>query len=371
MWKGDKDWTNPSQVLATACDRYDVVEGLVPDRGVTWMYGASMSYKTFVAMSIAAAASTASGWMGRRTEESAVVYVGAEGGMSLHARRAGAEVAAGAAGKLCVVTERPLLDTRIGQLRLRGILQGLTGGMFGDSPVFASQAEEDVFRAAEDAYTDGDDPLDFLSCFSVLVVVDTYSQTSGGDEKLNVGAYIKGLRDMIDDTFSDGAGMRLSFLVIDHATKAGGSYMGSVAKLNDVDSQIEVVRSGASNRATLHHRKVKDGVESEPVSLELVPQPLDGYCDAYGKVITTLVVRNGEKAAKIAEVADGKAGVILSLIEDEGGRCDDATLRRLFCAHRSNEGIKPESVARAYKRGKENLQEASLVGTDRDVVFVR
>ena len=362
MWKGDKVWLNPAEVLASAHERYDIVEGLVPDRGITWLYGASMSFKTFVAMSVAAAASTGSDWMGRKTEQCLVVYVGAEGGMSLHARRAGAELTAGASGSLCVVTERPALDTRLGQIRLRGILEGLQPSLF-SSDDYEDLEEDAVFAGAVRAYAPGDD-IDFEDAQAVLVIIDTYSQTSGGDDKTNVSAYIKGLRDMID-----GTSWRLSFIVVDHATKAGGSYMGSVAKLNDVDSQIEVVRNASTNRATLHHRKVKDGIESEPVSVELVPKVLGDYVDAYGKPITTLVVKDGAKAAKIAELAEGKAGVLLTLLEDEGGRCDDETLRKMFTAHKSNEGIKQESVARAYKRAKENLQEAAVVAVEGDTLI--
>jgi len=367
MWKGDKDWSNPENVLATAHERYDIVEGLVPDRGVTWLYGASMSFKTFAAMSIAVAASDGASWLGRHTEDCLVVYVGAEGGMSLHARRAGAERAAGRFGSLCVATERPMLDTRLGQIRLRGMLKGLLGDIFDDVD-YEDETESEAFEAAYRTYTP-DVKFAYDDVQAVLVIIDTYSQTSSGDDKVNVGAYIKGLRDMIEDAHEH-CERRLAFMVVDHATKTGGSYMGSVAKLNDVDSQIEVVRTGSSNMATLYHRKVKDGIESEPISLELVTHVLDEYLDAYGKPLSTLVVKDGSKAAKIAEVADGKAGVILTILEDEGGRCDDSTLRKMFAAHKSNEGIKPESVARAYKRGKENLEEASLIASQGDTVVV-
>ena len=366
MWTGSKVWGNPAEVLASAHERYDIVEGLVPDRGVTWMYGASMSFKTFVAMSIAAAASTGSEWVGRKTEQCLVVYVGAEGGMSLHARRAGVEMAAGKAGALCVATERPMLDTRLGQMRLRGILQGLVGNIFGDAE-YVDVEEDAVFSSAFSAYTP-DDSFDDGGAQAVLVIIDTYSQTSGGDDKANVSAYIKGLRDMIEDAQMS-SDWRLSFVVVDHATKAGGSYMGSVAKLNDVDSQIEVVRNAATNRATVYHRKVKDGIESDPITIELVPKVLGDYVDAYGKPISTLVAKDGTKAAKIAELAEGKAGVLLTLLEDEGGRCEDETLRKMFAAHNSNEGIKPESVARAYKRAKENLQEAAVIAVEGDTLL--
>lgn len=361
MWKSADVWANPSLVLATAYERRDVVEGLVPDQGVTWMYGASMSFKTFVAMSIASAASRGADWLGRETEQSLVVYVGAEGGLSLHARRAGVEVAAGEAGDLCVAVERPQLDTALGQVQLRGILQGLTGNAFGE-PEY--DVEEDVvFEGARQKYTPSA-KWSFEDVLSVLVIIDTYSQTSAGDDRTNVAAYIKGLRDMIEDA-QEASQLRLSFIVIDHATKAGGSYSGSVAKINDVDSQIEVVRDGQTLRSTLVHRKVKDGVESAPVPLEMAQVEL-GYQDAYGRPITTLVVEDGAKAAKLASVAEGKAGLLLRILHDEGGKRDEDTLRRLFRDHPENAGVKGESVARAYKRAVAGL--VGLIEVDGGVV---
>lgn len=358
MWTGESEWSNPAVVLGRAKDRLDIVEGLVPEGGITWLYGASMSFKTFVAMSIAQAASTGADWVGRKTEQCVVVYVGAEGGMSLHARRAGAELAAGVVGSLFVVTERPALDTRLGQLRLRGVLQGLLGGQLFKA-AYDEPAEDLAYEGAARAYWQEDGGADALA---ILVVIDTYSQTSGGDDKANVSAYIKGLRDVVDEVQA-GCRYRMAVIVVDHATKAGGSYMGSVAKLNDVDSQIEVLRS--KSLAVLQHRKVKDGVESEPIVLELESVELP-YEDAYGKLITTLVVRDGAKAAKLAEVAEGKAGVLLRIVEDEGGACSEDLARRLFAADPANEGIKGDSVARAFKRCKETLLRSEAVVVDGD-----
>lgn len=348
MWTSEKAWANPGLVLMAAKDRRDVVEGLVPDQGVTWLYGASMSFKSFVAMSMAAAVSRGADWLGLQTQQGAVLYVGAEGGASLHVRRAGAEIAGGGSGPVCVATERPLLDTPEGQGVLREMIFGLTAGFV--------ELTTHVPDTSKMRYVPDVDGFELGS--TLLVVIDTYSQTSAGDDKTNVSAYIKGLRDMIDE--ADAGGQRLSFLVIDHATKAGGSYMGSVAKLNDVDSQIEVVRNGQDMLATLHHRKAKDGLESAPIAVELVQQDL-GYVNGYGKPVTTLVVQDGSRASRIAGLADGKAAVLLALLEDEGGRCEDATMRRLFAGHKSNEGIKVDSVAKAYKRAKETLIERGAI----------
>ncbi|MEN9936037.1 MAG: hypothetical protein RLZZ387_2616 [Chloroflexota bacterium] len=357
MWTGDRLVSNPLVVLQNAAETRDVLRGLVPDRGITWLYGSSMSFKTFVAMSMAAAMSDERPWMGRQTESAFVVYLGAEGGNALHIRRAAAELDAGASGPMYVVQERPQLDTRFGALRLRGILAGLTGLYRGET--YEDIEEDAVFSGAFAKYDDVGAWAEADTAATVVCFIDTYSQTSGGDDKANVAAYIKNLRDLIDAAAQED--WRLAFVVIDHATKTGGSYMGSVAKLNDVDSQIEVLRASSAYRAVLHQRKTKDGVESKPLDVELVPFVLEGFTDAYGDPLSTLVVRDGTKAARLAEVADGKAGVLLGLIFNQGGSVTDTQLRRLFAEDSSNEGIKADSVSKAYRRCKETLLDGGMI----------
>lgn len=366
MWTGKSKLSNPLEVLENAAEVQDVVRGLVPDMGITWLYGASMSFKTFVAMSMASAVSVGRDWLGRETDVSFVVYLGAEGGPALHVRRAAIEMDAGEAGPLYLVQERPQLDTRLGALRLRGILQGLTN-MFPE--VDLEDVEDDViYTGACKTYLD-DDALDAVGeTLGVVCFIDTYSQTSSGDDKVNVAAYIKNLRDMIEDAQANG--WRLTFVVVDHATKSGGSYMGSVAKLNDVDSQIEVLRASSAKRAVLHQRKTKDGVESEPIDVELVPFKLEGFQDGYGDALSTLVVRDGRKAARMAEVADGKAGVLLGLIYTQGGKVDEDDLRKLFADDPSNKGIKADSVGKAYRRCKDTLLQSGVISEVDGIVSI-
>ena len=365
LWKTDISARNPVSVLASIKNTADVVEGLIPLGGIAWLYGASMSYKTFAAMSLAVAASTGSAWLGRRAMRCAVVYIGAEGGSALHVRRAAAEVAHGASGPLFVVTDRPMLDTPPGVARLHGMLQGLTGGAGGDYSDFELDA---VYAAAVGAFdvSGSDEMLDELAeVEAVLCIIDTYSQTSGGDDKVNVSAYVKGLRDIIDAAYGN-----LSFLVIDHATKAGGSYMGSVAKLNDVDSQIEITRTG-DRRAVLQQRKAKDGAEGAALHLEVVPQALEGFTDAYGKPVVSLVARDGSRAAKIADLAEGKAGVLLDILLARGGSGSDVDLRAAFAGHEGNSGIKPDSVGKAYRRARDSLLDAGIVGDETGLLVAR
>lgn len=353
MWTSDRPEMNPGVVLANSAERADVVQGLVPQSGITWLYGASMSYKTFAAMSIAVAVSQGRDWLGRKTEPYAVLYVGAEGGAALHLRRAAAELDTGGSGVLCLVQERPQLDTPEGGAKLQGIIEGFAGLPCYD--LVGSPDLDEIRVDAMDRYQTTEDEQDRIasSVVGLLCVIDTYSQTAGGDDKTNVAAYIKNLRDVIEN-----ARMPVAFIVVDHATKAGGSYMGSVAKLNDVDSQLEMLRTG-DGQATLYQRKVKDGVESAPIQVDLVPYGLEQYRDAYGAALGTLVVRAGGKKS-----SEGKAGVLLGLLKAADGSLGEDELRTRFAAHGSNTGIKAESVGKAFKRAKDSLLELGLIRQD-------
>ena len=287
-------------------------------------------------------------WAGRDTSGGTmVVYLGAEGGNSLHFRRVAAEQEHGRrAPYLFVVQERPQLDAPEGRAALGAILGGLT-----DAEVYPERS--DTYNLSR-VLRDGEK----MAPTALLVIIDTYSQTSSGDDKTNVSAYIKTLRDLID-----GSLIPLSFLVIDHATKSGDSYAGSVAKLNDVDSQIEVARDGRSNRITLYHRKSKNSSESAPIALEAVPTAIAGYADAYGNPLSALVIRDGTKAAALAEIADGKAGLLVEIAR-ELCPTDDGTLRAAFYLHDDNAGAKQESVNKAYRRAKERLFEIKVLSEE-------
>ena len=348
------DWLSPLGALSRAASRADMVEDLVPSKGITWMYGPSMSFKSFVALSMASAVAAGSQWVWRSTVESVVVYVGAEGGDALHIRRAAAQ--GDGAGLLLVVQERPQLDTPAGALELRSILSALLRLEWegvAERPEYINQSVHDVT----------------CSAISVLCVIDTYSQTANGDEKSQVSAYIKNLRDMIDEAGRDT--IDLSFVVIDHVTKAGGSYLGSVAKLNDVDSQLEVVRESGKPRVCVYQRKSKDGPGSEPVFLDMEEFTFDDYVDGNGRPLRTMRAVSGNKAKALAEGITGKAALFLELLTDAGDAVPEETLRRTFYDSSTHgDGARPDSVAKAYRRAKDRLLVDKIIEEREGVVYM-
>lgn len=359
VWLTDSVWLNPQAILAETASQADVVEGLVPAQGITWLYGPSMSFKTFVGMGLAVAVAKGVDWFGKRTTASTVVYVGAEGGRALHLRRAAAEFASGCrASALAVVQERPQIDTEEGAEFLRGVLAALT-------PAIELPPEEQESRAFTKGFEDYTTRGFYPGGDSVLCIIDTYSQTSGGDEKQNVAAYVKNLRDTIENAHR--CGFNLSFIVIDHATKNGGSYIGSVAKLNDVDSQIELIRDSRTLLVTMFHRKSKNGREVDPMPFQMIPYTFPDMRDYYGKPVRMLVLSDGTRAAALAAVSNGKAGLLLKMIQDAGGAISDHDLREMFIQHPDNEGIALPSAKKAYSRAKDRLREIGVaceVGED-------
>lgn len=360
----DAPWISPVSVLGRAGSRLDALRGLIPQNGITWLYGPSMSFKTFVALDMAAAISAGRPWMGRKTKEALVMFLGAEGGETIHVRRAAAELKEQQVGYLYVMQERPAIDTPDGAETLLAMVDAISDGSFG-----LGSADSFTVPAAAEAYAKylGDVPSINVKAnpnlkvkpSSIVCFIDTYSQTSSGDDKANVAAYIKALRDAIDAAYF--AGIDLAFVVIDHATKAGGSYIGSVAKLNDVDSQIELTRDGRDMLVTAHHRKIKDGTESKPLDLELVPFVFDGLADAYGEPLQTLTVKDGTRGAALAEIANGKAGLLYAMLEAAGEPVADKDMRVLFRQHPENADSRPETVAKAYLRSKVRLVDEGII----------
>ena len=196
--------------------------------------------------------------------------------------------------------------------------------------------------------------------FTYVVVIDTFAMTSNDDTKEAVNKYTQSLakfRDMAAER-----GMRVTFIVLDHTTKDGESYLGSQAKLGNCDVMIEVTRQGES--ATLTNIKMRGAAKFAPIHLDLVPFTLDECPDALGQPLTSLVVKDGSKAHELRQVvganADTAAALVLELFR-ESGPCAVDDLRGRFLSHTDNVGKNADSVKRAFRRALTSLVEKGLV----------
>ena len=200
---------------------------------------------------------------------------------------------------------------------------------------------------------------------SLLIIIDTYSQTSSDDEKGTVSRYIKTLRDVQDKAVK--LGVSITFLVIDHTTKQGDTYMGSGAKHGDCDVMMKVERPSKGSSAIVKCFKQKVGTPFAPVRLELKPIEIEGFLDGMGRPISSLYVDNVhgglQSRQAAADMADTAAATVLRLINASGSiKSEDA--RQKFFDLEINRGKKPESVKRAFIRALDSLKAKNLVFED-------
>ena len=142
---------------------------------------------------------------------------------------------------------------------------------------------------------------------NLLIIIDTYSQTSCDDEKSTVSRYIKTLMDVQDKLASlsdeNRPSKSITFLVIDHTTKQGDTYMGSLAKLGDCDTMMKVERPNKGRFATLKCLKMKVGSPFSPIHLELKPIDLEGFTDDQGRPISSLYVDSAKGVTQSSQTS--------------------------------------------------------------------
>lgn len=402
---------SPAPSLKRAADAKWLVEGVIPAGGIVWLVASPESFKTFVALDMAAAVARGGDWLGRKVKPATSLFVAAEGGENVHVRRAAADLAAGAEpGPLAVIQMRPRLDEPSGLVALQALLYQATGG-YGRGLKFHAVQEFESFdyrlglltdaersewerRIDEDdsfdemAYVDEmaakhygprDQAIDAALCAlspegpsdrpldRVLLVIDTFSQTSADDTKATVSRFVKSLRDLQDAAASQGC--EVTVLVLDHTTKSGDTYMGSGAKEGDCDAMLELDRHGGSMCATLSCAKMKDAAHFPPVQLELQPIEIPGYADAVGRPLTSLVVGDGERAHRLRRLVggNGPAAVLLDLLEALGP-CTQPQLRQAFDGAPANAQRNADAKRMSFKRALEDLQQCGVASVLGDTI---
>ena len=228
-WRGDK----------TAAAYYNAewnVQGLLQQNAIGWIYGAPGSYKTVMAMDMACSVATGGDWCGRKTRQGPVLYLSAEGGAGIYAvRDAWERNAQKKADQLAIYVGNP----SISEMALR---EGYAEyGKTSPHPAISILKEL----------------KDYTGQHAALIVIDTFAQTCADDTKAAVTAYESKLRKIIANE-APGA----SVLVIDHTTKEGSTWMGSNAKLGNMDMMAMVKKS--SEDVLLSMRAGRGKVKNAP-----------------------------------------------------------------------------------------------------------
>lgn len=257
------------------------VDRLIEGDGIAWVYGQSGSYKSVLAMGMACSVATGRDWCGRKVRQGPVLYISAEGGSGILTMRSAWEAANNArADHLMIHIAAPDIAT----LRLTG----------GHDETGRASASEVVQRLNE--------IKDITGQHAALIVIDTYAQTSGGDMREDVSAYERNLRRLIAIA-APGA----SALVIDHTTKEGSSWIGSNAKLANMDMVAMVSRKDDSVVLSMGggRGKIKNAAPFEDIRMKAELVGI-GRRDAYGREVSgpVLVRDGGDKTDREALALD-------------------------------------------------------------------
>ena len=209
-----------------------LVEGLLIETGVSGLFGAPGSFKSFVALDLGLSIAHGIDWHGRGVKQKRVLYICAEG-----------QYGFGVRGLVWREHRAP----------------GLTTDNFQILPLpvnFLDPACVDQFLQAVAAHTSGFD----------VFIVDTLARNFGeGDENStkDMNAFVAGVSKLAR------AGAHV--LVVHHVGKdAGKDERGSSAFRGALDGALRLDRDELSERVTLSVKKQKDGPEAEPISLVCV-----------------------------------------------------------------------------------------------------
>ncbi len=292
-----------------------LIKHVVPSDSVGMLYGASGTFKSFIALDAALHVVHGLPWLGRITGQGPVLYIAAEGGTGLWPRVAAWH------------------KTR--RLQWEGL-------PFYVVPV-ALDLRADAWRVVDAAQAIGVTPS--------LVVVDTFSQTYAGEENSanEVAAYLREL------------GVRFRALwgcavtIIHHSGHTATERpRGSSALRANLDFLLGVFRDQKEMLATLTCEKQKDGDLFQDATFMLSKHLLG--MDDDGDEITSLVARHLSSAEEVAdamegETAAGRGGhnqLLLKLVQNG---MKEAGLRKAFyedCGIATSDGRR-----QAYNRARQ------------------
>lgn len=245
-----------------------LVKGFIPADSIGFFFGASGTFKSFVALDLSLHLAHGLPWLNRKTAAGPVIYTSAEGGLGLfrrvqawHAKRSLAWDSA-----QLLVCPFPLL--------------------LGD------ERHAKAFVAAIEAF----------AIAPALVVVDTMSQTFGGDENSSqeVSRYLRTLGALIRARFG------CAVLIIHHSGHSATERpRGSSALTANADFLYGVFRDEGEHIATLECVKVKDGDRPAQVTFGLEKVVLGQ--DEDGDEVSSLVAQHIDNVEKLIKAASAKS----------------------------------------------------------------
>lgn len=308
-----------------------LIKHVMPAGSIGMMFGASGTFKSFIAVDAALHVAHGLTWLGRRTKQGSVLYIAAEGGTGLWAR-------------ICAWHQARRLRYDKVPLHVVPVAVDLTA---------------DAWRVVEAAQAKGVTPA--------LIVVDTLSQTYSGEENSanEVAAYFRELGNRFRQLWG------CAVLILHHTGhNATERPRGSSAMRANLDFMIGVHRDETEMLATMTCAKQKDGESFKDVTFAVTSHELG--TDEDGDKVTSLVARHLSSVEDVQEAmqAESKAGrkghnaLLLGLIQNGQS---ESELRQLFyaeCSADTSEGRK-----KAYQRARSWALNTGLIEVAQGIVI--
>lgn len=228
-----------------------VVKGVIPANSLCSIYGASGSYKSFLAGSWGCHISTGKAWAGKTVAHGSVMYVVGEGGIGVPRRVKAWEITNGQ-----TVDNMYLVNT----------------------PVFPASPSEvsEMVIAAKQVEAETGKPVR-------LIIIDTLARCFGGadeNDSKDMGAFIRGCDELKAKT---GA----TVLVVHHSGKdESKGARGSSSFRAALDAEYRISREGKGGALIIACTKMKDAEEPETKAYDL--KVVELFTDADGEHITSL-----------------------------------------------------------------------------------
>lgn len=311
------------------------VKHMIPDDSMGMFFGASGTYKSFIALDHCLHVAHGLEWMGRKTRQGNVVYVAAEGGAGIYRRVQAWHQAHG-------MSLTPNFHVCI-------------------TPLVLSISEHVEALATAIAS---------LPTPPSLIYIDTLSQTFEGDENsaTDISAYLRLINAAIRSRFN------CTVIVIHHSGHAATERpRGSSAITANVDFMVGVYKpEGTTLVARLDVIKQKDGDRLSHQAFKLDRVVLGK--DEDGEELTSLAASfsdiAGQVLASAAQKLSGNEQILMDILMNHGGQMLDKDLRHNFYnrlgqeAHKGGKQYNQDTAKKAYARAYASLLSKGTVGTN-------
>lgn len=253
-----------------------LVEGIIPDRGLTFLYGQRGKGKSFVTLDAALHIASGSKWLGRDTKAGGVIYCAGEGLAGYGVRVEG--------------WARTYPDRDIGNFRLMPLV-----------PNFRD--EKDVAKLARTIKQQLGDAR--------LIIIDTVARAIPGAEEnssKDMGLFIAAC-DAIRQTCG------VAVIGVHHSGKDDERGMRGSSALEGAGDAVIHLRRLEGNLVEISADKMKDGEEFKPIIMALEKSEWIDERDPLGKPRSTLVPKMQGEDRSLAFPNDVATAAILKLID--------------------------------------------------------